>query len=98
MMGWPGKRGVDIPEHIFDQIHPVAHGLARQVWGTAASPHQLQWLYDNGHHQPEAVQGAFGALPHPHAPSVTVAEYGKYSKAKELYDEHQGKPGKSNGR
>jgi len=90
LMTLPGKRGFDVPEAIFDRIQPVAHGMAMQVWGRPIEPQQLQDLYVGGHHQPDQVKQALGALPHPHSPSVTVNEYQKYSAAKQMFSDHQG--------
>ena len=90
MFTWPGKRGEDIPEHVFDKIHPVANGITQQIWGRGPTPFQLQHLYDNGHHTPEAIHDAYGQMPHPHSPSTSVAEYEGYSKALELFQKHQG--------
>ncbi len=87
----PGKRGVDIPADIFDIIAPAAHGFAKKIWGTSASPHQLQYLYENGHHQPSQVDDAFSALPHPLAPSVKVGEYDQHVKALQMYNALQQK-------
>ena len=89
MMSWPGKRSIDIPEHIFDKIQPVAQGITKQIWGDNVQPQQLQHLYQNGHHTPDAIHAEFGKMPHPLAPSVQVSEYEKFSKAKELFDKHQ---------
>lgn len=89
MMSWPGKRGIDIPENVFDRIQPVAQGISKQIWGSNVQPEHLQYLYDNGYHTPEAIQSQYDPLPHPHAPSVTVGEYQQYSKATELFNKHQ---------
>jgi len=93
LMSLPGKRGIDIPEEIFDKIQPVAQGMAMQVWGRPIEPQQLQDLYVGGHHQPEQVKQVLGGLPHPHAPSVSVGEYQKFSAAKQMFDERQGGTG-----
>ena len=74
-LGLPGKRGIDIPEHIYDRIAPVANGITLPLWGRPASPEQLQWLHDNEVTEPEDIHKAFNGLPHPHAPSV----YGRLS-------------------
>lgn len=84
-MSLPGRRGLDIPEDVFDVMGPAAHGMAKQIWGSNATPEQLQWLYQQGHHTPDKVKGAFGQLPHPHAASVSVDEYSKYSKAHQIF-------------
>ena len=86
----PGARGTQIPAEIFDKIAPVAHGISKQIWGSAAEGAQLQALHDQGLHEPEQIHQAFNSLPHPHASSVTVGEYSKYSAAKGMFDEHQG--------
>jgi len=89
MFSLPGKRGVDIPEDIFDKIAPIAHSTSNQIWGSNATPHQLQALHDGGHHEPQQVKDAFGALPHPLAPDVTVSEYEKNSEGLQKYNEAQ---------
>jgi hypothetical protein len=82
----PGKRGVDIPADDYDRMYQVANGITLPVWGRPVSPHQLQWLYDQGATTPEAIHAAFNAQPHPHAPNVTVGEFPEYARA---YQTHQ---------
>lgn len=90
LMGFPGKRDIDIPADTYDRMFSAANGLTQQVWGRSPEPEHMQWLYDNGHTEPDQVKQAFGAMPHPHAPSVTVANYEQYSAAKQMFDQLQG--------
>ncbi len=85
----PGKRGIDIPEDIYDRIFNAASGVTQQVWGRHPTPEQMQWLHDNGHHTPDMVKDQFGNLPHPHADGLTVAEYPKYADAYQTMKKHQ---------
>lgn len=85
----PGRRGRDIPEHVYDVIAPVAHGVIRGLTGRPAHPEQIQWLYDNGHHTPSQVHDAFMAMPHPNAPGMTVGEYQTYAHAYALHKVHR---------
>lgn len=85
----PGKRGVDIPAEVYDRIYPVARGITEQIWGRPPTPHQLQWLYDEGYTHPEAIREAYGRLPHPHAEGLTVAEYQRYLEAFEVWKTHR---------
>lgn len=89
MATWGGRRGHEIPEEVFDRIAPVAHGISKQIWGSNAQPDHLQYLYDHGHHTPEAIHNVYGEMPHPHSPSMKVREYQKYSQALELFRKHQ---------
>lgn len=88
-LGLPGKRGIDIPEHIYDRIAPVANGITLPLWGRPAAPEQLQWLHDNEVTEPEDIHKAFNGLPHPHAPSVTVGEFPSYAHAMQTFEEHK---------
>ena len=88
LQAMPGKRGVNIPADMWDQIHASASGITKQVWGSAPSPEQMQRLYDDGHHEPDAIKEVFNGLPHPHAPSLTVGEYPQFSQALQLYQDH----------
>lgn len=90
LMSLPGKRGLDIPEEKFDAIHSVASGITQQLWGRPPTPHQIQHLYDTGAHTPEAIHGAYAALPHPHAPSIAVGEYDQWKSALQMYKLHGG--------
>lgn len=85
----PGKRGVDIPPDIYDRIFQAASGVSHQIWGRHPTPHQLQYLFDNGHHTPDAIHAVFGGLPHPHADGLTVAEYPQYLSAYDVYRKHR---------
>lgn len=88
-LGLPGKRGIDIPEHIYDRIAPVANGITLPLWGRPAAPEQLQWLHDNEITEPEDIHKAFNGLPHPHAPSVSVGEFPSYAHAMSVFEEHK---------
>jgi|SRR5579864_9824957 len=84
----PGRRessGGTIPDDIWHRLTAAAHGISQQVWGRYATPEQIQHLYDNGLHEPQDIHEAFGKLPHPHAPGLTVAEYGPWAKAHETF-------------
>lgn len=85
----PGKRGVDIPEDVYDRIYPVARGITEQIWGRPPTPRQLQELYDNDLTHPDQIRQAYGALPHPFAKGLTVAEYQRYLEAYQVYREHR---------
>lgn len=87
----PGHRGRDIPEHIFDQIYPVANGITQQIWGRPPTFQQMQDLHDAGAHTPQAIHAMYEALPHPHAPALAVGEYGAYANALQTYQQHSGK-------
>lgn len=89
MREWPGKRGVDIPEHVFDDIHRVANGITQPLWGRRPTPEQLHWLYTNGHHTPEQIHQAFDGLPHPHAPNMAVGQYRDHAEALKVYKQHR---------
>lgn len=97
----PGHRGRDIPADIYDQIAPVANGISQPTWGRPATLEQLQYLHDNGHHTPAAIHEQFGAMPHPHAPSLNLSEYQTYSRAMAVHqhtmDPHAGAPPKPKG-
>ena len=88
----PGRKqslGGQIPDDLHERISSAAHGISQQVWGRYATPEQLQWLYDNGHHEPQQIHDVFGAQPHPHATGLTVDEFGQWSKAYELMQRHR---------
>lgn len=87
--GLPGKRGKDIPEELYDRIFSAASGITQQIWGRPPTPHQMQYLFDNGHHTPDKVKDAYGSLPHPHADGLTVGEYPQYLDAYEHYKKHR---------
>lgn len=93
----PGHRGRDIPEHLFDQIFPVANGITQQIWGREPTFQQMQQLHDMGAHEPQAIHAAFEALPHPHAPTLKVGEYGTYAHAFETFQEHSGQQSEQHG-
>lgn len=92
-MAWylsvPGKRGVDIPADRYDKIAPVANGITLPLWGRPASPQQLQYLHDNDLTEPSQIHAAFGALPHPNAPSISVSDYPAYTAALKTYEDHR---------
>lgn len=88
----PGHRGRDIPEPIFDQIYPVANGITQQTWGREPTFQQMQGLYDQGAHTPDKIHAVFAMQPHPHAPSLTLGEYGQYAHAFTTFQEHSGNP------
>ncbi|MGP8161954.1 MAG: hypothetical protein ACLQGJ_12185 [Candidatus Dormibacteria bacterium] len=85
----PGKRGTDIPAEDYDVMYATANGITLPVWGRPVSPAQLQAMYDQGLTTPESIHAAFGKLPHPHAPNVTLGEYQDYAKAHQTYQEHK---------
>lgn len=84
----PGKRGVDVPEHEYDRIFAVASGITLPLWGRPPSPQQMQHLWDNKITDPSAIHAAFGALPHPHAPNVSVSDFPAYAQAFKAHEEH----------
>lgn len=84
----PGKRGIDIPEEIFDKIHPIANGITQPLWGRPPTPEHLQHLYENGHHDPDSIHAMYDALPHPHAPGVKVGEYDGWKQAFTKWEAH----------
>lgn len=92
-MGWllqqPGLRGVGVPADAYDKIVPVANGITLPLWGRPASLEQIQWLHDNGVHEPEDIHKAYNGLPHPHAPSVSVGEFPTYAHAMSVFEEHK---------
>lgn len=89
LLSLPGKRGLDIPEHEYDASYAVASGITQPLWGRAPTPHQMQALHDMGAVTPQAIHDAFAALPHPHAPSLTVGEYGAWKDAHKAYTQHR---------
>lgn len=93
LMGLPGKRGIDIPEDTFDKIHAVASGITQPLWGRPPTPHQMQHLYDNGAHDPQAIHDAFAGLDHPHAPNIKVGEYEQWKAAHQAFTTHGGAAG-----
>jgi hypothetical protein len=88
MMTWPGKRGIDIPADVFDQIHEHASGATLPVWGRHPTPEQLQHLYDNGHHDAQSIHSFYADMPHPHADGLKVGEYGKWKQAATTWKQH----------
>jgi hypothetical protein len=88
LMALPGKRGIDIPEEVFDKIHKHASAETLGVWGRHPTPHQLQALHDQGLHEPHQIKEAFGQMPHPHAEGISVADYTRWSSAKDSWDHH----------
>src|ERR1700752_2570767 len=89
MLSLPGKRGIDIPEEVFDRIHNAANGITQQIWGRPPSPMQLQYLYDQGHHTPDKIREVYDSLEHPGASGVTVGEYPEWSDAYDVYKQHR---------
>jgi hypothetical protein len=88
----PGRKqslGGQIPDDLHDRISSAAHGISQQVWGRYATPEQLQWLFDNGYHEPQQIHDVFGAQPHPHATGLTVDEFGQWSKAYDVMQRHR---------
>lgn len=83
------KRGKDIPADLYDRLLAAASGVTLPIWGRYPTPEQLQWLHDNGHHDPIQIEQAFNALPHPHAPGMTIGEYRDWSHAHQTYEEHR---------
>lgn len=88
LMALPGKRGIDIPEEIFDQIHRHATAATLGVWGRHPLPEHFQQLHDQGLHEAHQIQEAYGSMPHPHADGLTVNEYSTWSKAHEAWNHH----------
>src|SRR5258708_11904387 len=89
--GLPGKpvsRSGDIPDTLWHDIFHAANGITQTVWGRYPTPQMLQHLHDQGHHTPDAVHQAFGAMPHPHAPGLQVSEYPHYKKAYQSFKSH----------
>jgi hypothetical protein len=88
LYGLPGKRGIDIPEQRFDQIHQHASAITQPVWGQPPTPHQLQHLHDHTDGSAEQIQGAFGHLPHPSAKGLTLGEYQQWKAAHQAWQQH----------
>jgi hypothetical protein len=89
MLQQPGIRGVGVPADVYDKITPVANGIALPMWGRPASLEQIQFLADNDLTEPQQIHQAFGSLPHPHAPSVSVSEFPEFAHALQVFDEHK---------
>lgn len=89
VMQLPGKRGHDIPEDVHDTITSVGNGIARPMWGRDLDPFQIQALYDAGAHTPEQIHDMLGAMPHPHAPNVSVNDYPRYANAHKVWKDHR---------
>lgn len=89
MMSQPGKRGIDIPEYIYDRIYQAAVGITQPMWGRFPTGEQMQHFYDQGIHTPDQIRDAYGKLPHPHAQGLTVEEYPQYADAFKTYRENQ---------
>ena len=88
LMKLPGKKGIDIPADLHDRIRDVATGITMPLWGRPPTPQQMQWLHDQGAHEPAQIHAAFASLPHPHAPSLSVGDYQKYASALKTYKQH----------
>jgi hypothetical protein len=84
----PGKRGIDIPEARFDQIHRAASAVTQQTWGQPPTPQQLQYLHDHTDGSEAQVQAHYGTLEHPRAKGMSVAAYGQWSGAYKAWQEH----------
>ena len=84
----PGKRGADIEPELYDRIYRVASGITLPLWGRPPSPQQMQWLHDQGAHEPAAIHAAFNDLPHPMAPNVTVGQFPAYAQAFKAHEQH----------
>lgn len=87
----PGKRGVDIPDSVHKRIVQAAMGVTMPLWGRPPTPHQIQWLHDNGMTTYQQVQQAFGNLPHPHVDGMTVAQYQAWKQAHDTYKKSGGR-------
>ena len=91
-MSWwlslPGTRGSRIPEADYDHLYAIASGITLPLWGRPPLPHQMQYLHDNNLRQPGEIHAAFAALPHPHAPSVSVGDFPDYAHAYKTYQDH----------
>lgn len=85
----PGQRGRDVPPDVYDTIYHVGNGITMSVWGRPILPQQIAWLHEQGATTPQAIHQALGAQPHPHAPTVSVADYGHYATALKTYREHK---------
>jgi hypothetical protein len=89
LMKRPGKRGIDIPEDVYDRILPHAMGASMKTRDRHPTPEIMQHLHDNGIHQPEQIKAFFDGLKHPKAPNMSVGEYNTYKSALSLYKEHK---------
>ena len=83
------KPGVEIPVEKWNKIVPVANSITLPMWGRPAHPEQIRWLADNDLTEPQQIHQAFGSLPHPQAPSVSVSEYPDYQKALDTFESHK---------
>lgn len=83
-----GNRGLDIPERDYDRIFPVAAGITLPLWGRHPTPEQMIHLARNTDGSPAAIHAAYGGLPHPHAPSLTVDQYSSYHHALTVHKTH----------
>ena len=83
------KPGVEIPADKWEKIVPVANSITMPLWGRPAHPEQLQWLADHDMTEPAEIHQAFGQLPHPHAPSISVADYPAYTSALKTFEQHK---------
>jgi hypothetical protein len=83
------KPGVEIPMEKWNAIVPVANGISLPLWGRPAHPAQIQWLADNDMTEPQQIHQAFGSLPHPNAPSVSVSEYPQYQHAMDIFEKNK---------
>jgi hypothetical protein len=83
------KPGAGVDAQAWEKIAPVANSITLPLWGRPAHPEQIRWLADHDMTEPSQIHGAFGQLPHPHAPSISVADYPKYTHAMQVYEDHK---------
>ncbi len=92
VQGLPGRKaslGGTIPDHVHDMLLSSARGITQPTWGREPLPQHIQELYDLGARTPADVHMHYGRMEHPHAPGLTVDEYGRYSQAYQAYEQHR---------
>jgi hypothetical protein len=98
LMSLPGKRGIDIPEARFDQIHQAASAITQATWGQPPTPQQLQYLHEHTDGTEAQIHAHYGGLEHPQAKGISVAQYGQWKAAYHAWNEHVGKKPQGQGR
>lgn len=82
-------RGRDIPAPLYDGIFHVASGITQTMWGQPPTPEQMQFMHDQGIHEPAQVKAHYDTYPHPSAPHMNVGQYEAYKRAYEVYRDHR---------
>lgn len=77
-----------VPPEIHAKIRSAANAITLPLWGREIEPQQIADLHAAGMTDPTQIHAAFSALPHPHAPNVTVGEYPAYVQAHKTFMEH----------